>query len=912
MNSIPITGSRHDILGHHLKAIGLLRVLAACAEPEHCDVEAEGWWELDSACFHLCSEKYSDEDKLVEFFVEHYRPTAIFSPWNTGGGLDDKQEIVLKIDHQPVEDFLRQYDGVLREHGYDPGEGRSQHSWKMGELKFDLKSGEFSLNPPEGLEFHLEETTGKRPKRKVVIKWAPSVLEGFQRFLRENLAQLEEVANIPKSVRASLEQGQFSNEELCLTVRSLDAARNLNPAEGIICEIRTKTSGEKATISVVYDRMSFDTGIIRGIEAGRRRFPDFQSASTSEQRRELLESFRDELSDLGILAMDSVLTSRTGHASDNPIFLGRGKAGNSEIFRAFWSYFLAFQDRAADLTRTSLFPGHFSVWDKEKSPGTPFFPDAIKTYNNGLGWVVATFPFNALDYLLAVEGALALRGTASRTLAANSRRFAAFPFVFDSGEDLVDDSGDIKGTASSIWLPLWNRPATFAELSSFIGDAQARLPGKEARFSAEFARALRIQGVDAGFASWQEFRFKMKASRVPWVCTGRYLGPTSDRRPLELNDALAPLDECGFLDQFEPRFKGNKVDSRSPHPIRSAINSVIEEAVTAPSSENALAILSQLYPACQKLAQSNSFRETLRRSPVFFDPLPQRSWEYLLEGMVSPEFRIARALASIAGFSIQANGEYSEVQPFLGSLLPLNLDYGRCQLEKNSKQAVWSASDLSHDLARTLSRRYLDSLRDNRPALMSCRPARLADILAFLNGELNDNRIARWTEALSLISWHWDKKDEGTDSTLSGEEQSTMEEANTPPAIPPAYAALRSLLEVECEWQGNDASLWKKRRSQRPISLLCQRVPSSLALAVEAALHWLSVWGVRNCWGDEARIEKPRLQGREVIDIDHRELDFNSNSLIVSRLAAAVLIPLDWRDRWTIFRAVTLPQTVKR
>ncbi len=111
------------------------------------------------------------------------------------------------------------------------------------------------------------------------------------------------------------------------------------------------------------------------------------------------------------------------------------------------------------------------------------------------------------------------RGTASRTLAANSRRFVVFPFVFDSGEDLVDDSNEVKGTVSSIWLPLWDRATTFAGLSSLICDAQTRLPGKDARFSPDLTRARRAQGVDAGFPGWQEFRFKMNASRVPWACS---------------------------------------------------------------------------------------------------------------------------------------------------------------------------------------------------------------------------------------------------------------------------------------------------------------------------------------------------------------------------------------------------------
>ncbi len=42
--------------------------------------------------------------------------------------------------------------------------------------------------------------------------------------------------------------------------------------------------------------------------------------------------------------------------------------------------------------------------------GIPFFPDAIKSYNQGTDWVTEDYPFCPLDYLLAVEGALAMRG----------------------------------------------------------------------------------------------------------------------------------------------------------------------------------------------------------------------------------------------------------------------------------------------------------------------------------------------------------------------------------------------------------------------------------------------------------------------------------------------------------------------
>lgn len=753
--SIPIPGCRHDILGHNLKAIGLLRVLAACADAEHRDLEAEGWWDFDSACFRLRSETYKSLEELAGFLAMHYSPSQIISAWNNDIGYKDG-----RVEPRP-------------------------------------------------------------------------------------------------------------------------SARTVKLAEDLSQQVKKETKNKRETTN-----------------------------RTFRQFREESDAVLPEIVD----AIASIFTKRN---SDNPLFLSKGAAGRAQLFRTYWEFFEKLtkarkgsnnqQVQAlalASLTGDSATSG--------KSIGTPFFPDAIKTYNNGLGWVVDNFPFNALDYLLAVEGALALRGAASRTLAANSRRFAAFPFVFDSGEDLVDDSNEVKGTATSIWLPLWDRAATFAELSSFICDAQARLPGKEARFAAEFARALRAQGVDAGFSGWQEFRFKMKASRVPWVCTGRYLSATSDRHSLRLNDALAPLDESGFLDQFEPRYKGSKIDARSPHPIRASIGAAIEDTVVQPTPDNAMEILLRLYPACGKLAQSKSFRETLRQRAIFFDPLPMKQWEDLLEGFDSPEFRIAQALASITGFSKQANGKFSRVQPFLGSLLPLNLEYRNCRLEENSKQAVWSGTDLGHDLARVLSRRYLDSLDDERPAIMSPRPAPLEDILALLNGELDDHRIARWTEALSLIGWHFEKEEESADPSASSEEQSLKDEQRQFSAVPLAYAALRSVIEMECEWQGKDSSLWKKRRSHRPISLLCQRTPSSLALAVEDALRWLAIWGVPNCWGEATHREKPRLGGRDVIRADHRELNFGEpQSRLVTRFSAAVLIPLDWRDCGKLYRAVTLPQSIK-
>jgi CRISPR-associated protein Csx17 len=742
MKPIPLPGCRHDVLGHHLKAIGILRALATCADAEHRDPDAEGWWDLATATFRIRSAKYPTIDDLVGFFAQYYLPTLVISAW-------DKD--------------IAYSQGIL------------------------------SPEPPEA---------------------------------------------------------------------TINLARRLSQ------EIHSAPQ-----------------------------------AHVGEVKRRAFSAFRNQSDDIEPTVFDAIASVFTTKNADNPVFLARGAAGRAQLFRTLWDHLDTFTKErkktsgASNLVQSSLFGERLFA---KKGKGAPFFPDAIKIYNHGASWMTETFPFNALDYVLAVEGAYALRGSASRTLAANSRRFAAFPFVFETGECMTDDAGDTRGTARAVWLPLWGRPTSWAELSSFFCDAQARLPGKEARFSSEFARALRAQGVDAGFAGWQEFRFKMKGSKVPWVVTGIYIGPRQEHRPALLADALHPLDESGFLDQFEEKYKGGKLVSQSPHPYRTRINAAVETAIQDPSPASTLAILEAIFAAARQTCVSKSFREMLHGEPRFFAPLPAAPWVELLRGEDSPEFRIARALASIVVFDGQADGRRSEAQPFLGSLLPLKLGQRGWYLPSDSsdlsKQAVWTGTDLCADLARVLGRRYLDSLKDDRPALLSRHPAPLGDVLAFLRNELDERLIARWTEALSLIGW---------DSRMQTKDAYSRDDFDGSP-IPLAYAALRAVVDLECELQSGDRGEWKHRRSQRPVALLCQRSPSSLSLAVEDALRWCGIWGVPNPYGAASRALKPRLAGKEVVHVAACRLAFGDNADLVHRLPASVLVPID--DPQPLFRSVTLPQ----
>ena len=893
MEPLYLQGCRHDILGHYLKAIGLLRVLAKGADKDHRDPNAEGWWDADQACFCLRSPKYPTRECLIEFFEQHYQPTPFFSPWNTGGGLNEKKEIEFSIPQTSWQEFWKANRDALLPLIAD-GDKRTEAS---GEVRLDEKPLKFTLSEvvPE-LKLHPDiavtpgASKGKKPKPFVEFAWSQAALNKFFDALAAHRTTLEQIIKFTEAVKKKFVAGKPS---LPFDILNEDAVGHLPEIEGVCREIRVKESGKKAVMAVLAKSPNNSPDLNEALNLGRSFFARFQEDSADE--RTLLEELRDGSPSESAEAFDSVFTTRVSERTqDSPLFLNRGDAGNGEIFRAFWVSLLEARENCAASVTHGLFAELLDAAPVKDGKGTPFFPDAIKAYNIGSGWVTENYPFNALDYVLAVEGGFAMRGSVGRTLAANSRRFAAFPFVFDAGEELVDDANEVKGTSSALWFPLWDRPVTFAELSSFITDAQARLPGKDARFSAEFMRALHSQGVDAGFTGWQEFRFKMKISRVPWITTGAYIESAFREDATRLNRALHPLDESQFLDQFEIKWKGGKADSKSPHPVRTAINAAMETAIRETTPHHCLDLLSAVFRACRQMAISESFRESLPgKRARFFRPLPMEEWNTLLVDMNQPEFRVARAVASTVGRMKQPDGKYSEVLPMLGSLLPLELGQSGWFLPtkgERSHQALWTGTDVGHDLAAVLSRRYLDSLTDDRPALISSFGAPLDDVLAFLRRELDDHLIARWIEALSLIGWKLvPVKDESADAEWE------------PPAIPPEYAALRTLIELECERR--EQGDIKKRRSQQPVSLLCQRSASTLPLAVTEALRWIGIWGVPNPDSEKAQAGKKRLAGRDIISPSTF-----SPSTDAGRLAAAVSIPLCWHDRSALYRAVSLPQ----
>ncbi|MBI1312672.1 type I-U CRISPR-associated protein Csx17 [bacterium] len=929
LEAVPLTGCRHDVLGHALKAIGILRAISTCAAPEDCDPDAEGWWSPDDAAFMIRSDHYPDAASLVKFFAEKYRPTPIIAAWNKSGGVTDKIEVTISCRSGDVNQFRADNEATLEASGLK----KTKKLNKAGDLVFalsdaahleDLKKKAASV----GLTCLTKEKQSRgKVTTEVTIASMIEPLERFRTGQSEALAELgfSAIKKLSKDgqMKFSTDSPNRSNVEKLIADFNVSLSNDGNgtgsdgdtksPGSNgpLHAEIIAKESGKKdGVLPNAAKLLSDDQEFQRCLELARQYVAGLQgTGDEDESADDVFLRYRDQLPDAVAESFDALCALHISQQNDNPLFVRRGRPGdkvNADIFLNFWDYFTTFRKNPSLLAEAALFGGRIvgsgiAAGDR-KGKGTPFFPDAIKSYNQGADWVTEDFPFCPLDYLLAVEGALAMRGATSKTLSARSRSRAAFPFVFEGTETMTDEQGKALRVATSFWLPVWIQPTTFDELQSYLLDGQARLPGRDCRFSSDFARAIRSQGVDAGFFAFQEFQFKLKGANVPWTAAGRFVPCSRSTSAGVLNELLAPVDASGFLDQFE----FNRERKSDLHPLRAPVLEAIETAAAEPSADKIVDVLSLLASLNTQLARSKALREKVSGGRgTFVPPLRCDDWSAALQDLDDdPEFEIARALASVRGHEKLPDGTYSEVEPFLGSLVPLKRKQSGWYLpDPPSPQAVWTGIGLSRDLSSVLARRVLDSAKDVRPAVVGTCSARLTTILRFLHGELDDRRIARLVEALSLIDWRFSAS-RGDDNGSNA----TDEEGGEP--VPVTYAAVRSLIEVACEKRRpepgeKDDLSGPRAKVQRTVALLSRQEPRLAASATADALRRLAIVGVPNPYGEECRREKPKLAGRDVVQVGESPvIDVDS----ARRLAAAVLIPLEWRDRWSLFRSITLPQ----
>lgn len=377
-----------------------------------------------------------------------------------------------------------------------------------------------------------------------------------------------------------------------------------------------------------------------------------------------------------------------------------------------------------------------------------FNPGGIGGANGTQGGFEANSRVNAWDFVLMIEGALLFAGAAARRLGVGSGLRAVFPFSVESvavgygSATASEETSD--GSRAELWLPLWDEPCTLAEVRHLFAEGRAQIDRRQARNSVEFALAVNLLGVNRGVKSFARYGF-LKRNGLAFLATP--LG----RMAVELRPKARLLNDPPIAAWLERWRRACSDKDKTPARYQSALRQIDRAMFRfANRSEQGndgrylLDVLVALGNAERTLSRGLRFAEDKYLRPL--QGLSSQWIEQANDG--SPEFRLAAAVAGIRG----QRGGVGPFRAFQEEVEVTNF----VTWSPGSTSAVWSNCSLEANLAAVFRRRQLESFRvgqDRVPLLPPPRPGRLADVVAFLRGETDDDKLASLLWALPALNW---------------------------------------------------------------------------------------------------------------------------------------------------------------
>lgn len=243
---------------------------------------------------------------------------------------------------------------------------------------------------------------------------------------------------------------------------------------------------------------------------------------------------------------------------------------------------------------------------------------------------------NPWDFVLLMEGALVFASAAARRLGASSGGTAAMPFTVGASRVGYGSSAAGENSKGEIWAPLWERPATFAEIGRLISEGRSTWNRHQARTGLDFARAAASLGVDRGINSFVRFGLvERHGQSLLAVPLGRV--PVSIRPGIPL---LRSLD--GWLDRTR---RSSDPPAAVVSMLRRCDAALYTLATRAgqPRPEDYQDVVTAVGALEGAIGRAGSFRDRANLRPV--SGLSAQDWLGLLDDGTN-ELRLAAALAS--------------------------------------------------------------------------------------------------------------------------------------------------------------------------------------------------------------------------------------------------------------------------
>jgi CRISPR-associated protein Csx17 len=393
-----------------------------------------------------------------------------------------------------------------------------------------------------------------------------------------------------------------------------------------------------------------------------------------------------------------------------------------------------------------------TLFGRETTDNPPFtnagtwFAYNNKTFNSGLDWY-REGALSPWSFLLAMEGALLVRGGSGRRLGARARPYAVFPFVSQPLQPAAAEEVGQK-TAGEFWAPLWEQPATLGEVRVLFQRGLARVGGRAAAAPHEFAVAALAAGADAGVTNFIRFELRQTTSSQVYEALPRQtfaIAKALSSAPDKASPSLLLSEFLGrrWFDSlpYEPaRRDSNKKFSGLRGPLERLILAVAQEPENPETWRD---LVLRLVETQARVDRNLKLRKSCRALP-WLSP----SWLSRLFSVTPPlEVRLAVAFASLG-----AGSERPTICNVFGVTATKS---GRIFFpEARPPQAVWHDGEAQVAILDLVQRRLTDSKVGELSSLEARVRLTAADMTAFLCADAAAlEEVQRWLPAMALVDW---------------------------------------------------------------------------------------------------------------------------------------------------------------
>ncbi|MBN2508122.1 MAG: type I-U CRISPR-associated protein Csx17 [Verrucomicrobia bacterium] len=519
---------------------------------------------------------------------------------------------------------------------------------------------------------------------------------------------------------------------------------------------------------------------------------NLRSAPGDAAKDDLLIELRNRWPDPAVQWLDCVVVltsdsrrsrSQTGLLPDYTTLLGSGaNDGNADFSSNFMQRVNEVllnkenteSGRSLRWLQVSLFgdnhPGsHIKALAGQYTPGSAGGPNTVPGFKG-------EFSVNPWNFVFLIEGTLFFAAAAAKRHGAPGSSGMSYPFAVRAAgagyasSSAKDELADQSST-EELWMPLWSHPTSKAELSAVLSEGRAQVRDTAAKTGVDFARAVCANGTDRGLDEFVRYGFLIRrgdsTSATP-------LGRFKVRRNARA-DLLSDVDP--WLDRLRraagPSAKNvPSAVSRAVNHVESRILDLCKEGSPARVQAVLVALGQTECALSRSLAWSTGRNEKLPAQKCA--PLAGLSARWLHEADDgSAEFRLAAALASVSGIYKDNDGGPVAL-PLRLHLEPVSLRVARDRHwfawhDPPSNDLVWHEGDFLDVLNRVFARRLVRAEQTGHselPDRAHCF-APLTDVVAFLEGRTDDDRLSDLLWGLCMLEWANEARSADSQSALS-------------------------------------------------------------------------------------------------------------------------------------------------